>query len=319
VTSDQQVTSPGDPAPIAAEAPTRRPPRHRGLMMAGVAAVAALYVGLGGVAVGPGQAAITMHFGYAARVLLTPGFYLDWPAPFGRTILIDTRLHATQSSLMEVTTADGQRRRIQAYAVWRIPAADPAIRLFQRAATAAEANPAGLIRSLLDTVLPRLSSTASAEALLGLNQSLKAALASQTLAAYGIEIEQAGLTQLTLPQNAIDAEAAETRARLKAEAAGRLAEAQAKAAEIRAEAERDARIAIAEAQVEAANIEAAARKQAAEIEGKAYNADPDLYQMLRSLDTLSTMVGPSTRLVLRTDAAPFNVLVQGPPQETNTK
>jgi membrane protease subunit HflC len=37
--------------------------------------------------------------------------------------------------------------------------------------------------------------------------------------------------------------------------------------------------------------------------------------MLRSLDTLSSMIGPNTRLVLRTDAAPFKVLVQGPPDD----
>ena len=36
--------------------------------------------------------------------------------------------------------------------------------------------------------------------------------------------------------------------------------------------------------------------------------------LLRSLDTLGEVVGPHTRLILRTDAAPFNVLVQGPPR-----
>ena len=35
--------------------------------------------------------------------------------------------------------------------------------------------------------------------------------------------------------------------------------------------------------------------------------------MLRSLDTLSTVVNANTNLILRTDAAPFRVLVQGPP------
>jgi membrane protease subunit HflC len=72
---------------------------------------------------------------------------------------------------------------------------------------------------------------------------------------------------------------------------------------------------VADAQTQAAQIEAASRKQAAEIQARAYAADPQLYTMLRSLDTLSSMVGPNTRLVLRTDAAPFNVLVQGPPEE----
>jgi membrane protease subunit HflC len=34
--------------------------------------------------------------------------------------------------------------------------------------------------------------------------------------------------------------------------------------------------------------------------------------MLRSLDSLDKLIGPNTRLILRTDAAPFRVLVDGP-------
>ena len=34
--------------------------------------------------------------------------------------------------------------------------------------------------------------------------------------------------------------------------------------------------------------------------------------MLRSLDTLENVVGENTRLILRTDAPPFRVFVEGP-------
>ncbi|RMP41736.1 Protein HflC [Pseudomonas amygdali pv. lachrymans] len=47
--------------------------------------------------------------------------------------------------------------------------------------------------------------------------------------------------------------------------------------------------------------------------GRAYAGSPQLYNLLRSLDTLGTIVTPGTRLILRTDAAPFRVLVDGPP------
>jgi membrane protease subunit HflC len=33
---------------------------------------------------------------------------------------------------------------------------------------------------------------------------------------------------------------------------------------------------------------------------------------MRSLDTLSTIITPDTKLILRTDAAPFRALVEGP-------
>jgi membrane protease subunit HflC len=37
-----------------------------------------------------------------------------------------------------------------------------------------------------------------------------------------------------------------------------------------------------------------------------------LYTLLRSLDTLSTVVRSNTTLILRSDAAPFRILVDGP-------
>jgi membrane protease subunit HflC len=293
-----------------------RPARAARLLTTATAlAAGALLLALCGLTVGPNQAVITTHFGRPARVITTPGFTLTWPAPFGRALLIDTRQQVTQTEFFDITTADGQHRRAQAFAIWRIPPDARAIRLFARATLGPGEGAAQVMKSLLETALASAAATTKANALL----SLKPDIAPQAEAAYGIKVEQAGLMQLTLSQAEIAAAEADASARREADAANRLAEARAQAAEIRAEAERDARTTLAEAQIESANIEAAARKQAADIEGKAYNADPDLYQMLRSLDTLSTMVGPSTRLVLRTDAAPFNVLVQGPPQEAITK
>jgi membrane protease subunit HflC len=85
------------------------------------------------------------------------------------------------------------------------------------------------------------------------------------------------------------------------------------AAEIRSAAERDARVVQADAAVKAAGIEAQSRVEAARIYGSAYKSAPQLYDMLRSLDTLGSIVNSNTRLVLRTDSAPFRALVDGPP------
>ena len=70
----------------------------------------------------------------------------------------------------------------------------------------------------------------------------------------------------------------------------------------------------AQAKVEAADIEAKSRIAAATIYKQAYETDPQLYTMLRSLESLDAVVGSNTQLILRTDAAPFRVLVDG----TNT-
>jgi membrane protease subunit HflC len=102
-------------------------------------------------------------------------------------------------------------------------------------------------------------------------------------------------------------------------AAQRAAEGLRVAAQIRSDAARDARITIADAQSDAAAIEAQSREKAAQIYAASYARDPALYMLLRSLDTINTIVGPRTRLILRTDAAPFNVLVQGPPIDFTAK
>ncbi len=123
-----------------------------------------------------------------------------------------------------------------------------------------------------------------------------------------------GIERLTLPAVTLGATVDRMRAERETIATERTAEGKRKAAEIRSGAERDARIIQADATVKAAAIEARSQVESADIYGKAYASSPELYNLLRSLDTLGTLITPATRLVLRTDAAPFRVLVDGPPR-----
>jgi len=124
---------------------------------------------------------------------------------------------------------------------------------------------------------------------------------------------QVGVERLTLPSVTLDATVDRMRAERETIATERSAEGKRQAAEIRSSAERDARVIKADASVSAANIEAQAQVQSAAIYAKARTSNPELYDLLRSLDTLNSVITPGTRLVLRTDAAPFRQLVEGPP------
>ena len=73
---------------------------------------------------------------------------------------------------------------------------------------------------------------------------------------------------------------------------------------------------MAQGKASVADIEAKSRIEAAGIYKNAYAADPQLYTMLRSLDSLNSIVGSNTTLILRSDAAPFRALVEGPPGAT---
>jgi modulator of FtsH protease HflC len=144
-------------------------------------------------------------------------------------------------------------------------------------------------------------------------QQLRQTVAQQVLDIYGVDIQQVGVERLSLPAETLAATVARMRAERETVGAERTAEGLRAAAAIRSDAQRDARITVAKANAEAAEIEAKSREQAARIYAGNYAKDPQLYLLLRSLDTLGSVIGPRTRLILRTDAAPFNVLVQGPP------
>ena len=145
---------------------------------------------------------------------------------------------------------------------------------------------------------------------------LRERLDEQALKVYGVTIRQVGIERLTLPTETL----ATTVARMRAERETVAAERQAR---VSARPPRSPRTPTAmrvscgpRPCADAAEIDAKSRLEAADIYGRAYRSAPDLYMLLRSLDTLDTVVGDNTRLILRTDAAPFRVLVDGPPSTT---
>jgi membrane protease subunit HflC len=287
------------------------------------AILAAAAVASAQVMVAAGQAVVITRFGDPLRVLTEPGLAWKLPAPLESTLDVDLRLRTTSSGLQDVGTRDGLRVLVQAFLAWRV-AADPAhIRQFIRAAGN---NPDEAARQLRSFVGSALQITASNFDLIDLvntdpskvrlaafEQQLRQTVAQQALDIYGVDIQQVGVERLSLPSETLAATVARMRAERETVAAERTAEGLRAAAAIRSDADRDARITVAKAKADAAAIEAKSRQEAARIYAGSFARDPQLYTLLRSLDTVGQVVGPHTRLILRTDAAPFNVLVQGPP------
>jgi membrane protease subunit HflC len=274
------------------------------------------------VLIGPGDAVVITRFGNPVRVITQPGLAWRLPAPIEDSTSVDLRLRTTSSGLQDVGTRDGLRVLVQAYVAWQVPRDPASVRLFLRAVRNRPDNAAEQLRSF---VASALEVTASGFALSDLvntdpakvqiarfEQELRLHLQGQVLSTYGIAVRQVGLERLTLPPETLDATVARMQADRLAVATARMAEGERQAAQIRSDADRDARIAQADAEAQAATIKAEAEVEAAAIYGQAYRSDPALYTTLRSLDTLDQVIGPNTRLVLRTDAAPFRVLVDGP-------
>ncbi len=282
-----------------------------------VAALAATLV-----VVPQGSALVVTRFGDPVRVATSPGLTWRIPAPVERTVAVDLRLHTTGTGLHDVGTKDGLRIQIAAFAAWRVPGEQARILAHLRAVRGDADEAAGQLRSFLSSALETEASRFALDELVNtdakrvrldaLEQALLKRLAEQVRETYGVELVQVGIERLGLPESTIAVTIDRMIAERQTAAAERKAQGAQLAAEINQVAFRDARIAVAKAQEEASGVEAKARTEAAAIYAKAHGADPELYTFLRGLDTLDQIITVGTRLVLRTDAAPFRSLVEGP-------
>jgi modulator of FtsH protease HflC len=276
----------------------------------------------------PGEAVVMTRLGNPVRVMTAPGLAWKIPAPIESTIPVDLRLKTTSSGLQDVGTRDGLRILVQAYVAWRVPDDAQHIRQFLRAVRNQPDVAADQLRSFIGSSLEitvsgfdlagLINTDASKIQLNALEARLLRRIDEQALKVYGIKILQVGIERLTLPTETLNATVARMAAERETVAAAREAEGARAAAEITSNADRDARVLLAQAKADAAAIDAKSRVQAADIYAKAYSRDRELYTLLRSLDTLSTVVRSNTTLILRSDAAPFRILVDGPGKSAGT-
>jgi len=283
-----------------------------------LAAIAAACI----VMVPAGEAGVITRFGNPVRVVTQPGLAWKLPAPFESSIPIDLRLRTTSTGLQDVGTRDGLRVLVQAYVAWQVPSDPQRVRQFLRSVRNQPDEAARQLRSFVSAAMHIISSNFELNELVNVDarkvqldafeQQLRAQIAPRMLEVYGIEVRQVGIERMTLPDETLAATVARMRAERETVAVEVTAEGLRQAAAIRADAERDARETVARAREQAAHTEADAVEAAARVYAKAYQSDPGLYTTLRSLDALNRMIGRNASVVLRTDAAPFRVLVDGP-------
>jgi membrane protease subunit HflC len=268
------------------------------------------------------EAMVITRFGNPVRVITQPGLALKLPTPIEMAIPIDLRLRTTSTGLQDVGTKDGLRVLTQSYAAWRVSNEPDRIVQFLRSVRNDPDEAALQLRSLFSAALHVAAANFNLADLINVDANkvhiaafesqLRDQVAGRMREVYGVEISQVGIERMTLPTETLAATVARMRAERETVAAERTAEGLRQAAVIRADADRDGRKTVSEAHEKAAEIVANAEQEAARINAKAYHDDPQLYSLLRSLDTLGNVVGRSTTMVLRSDAAPFRALVEGP-------
>ena len=300
----------------------KQPWWRNGRLAIALVVVCALLLSASLLLVSPGEAIVITRFGNPVRVVTTPGLTSKLPAPIDNTLSVDLRLRTTSSGLHDVGTRDGLRILVQAYIAWQIPGDAAHIRQFLRAVRNQPEIAAEQLRSFTGSALEITASSFDLSSLVNtradqikldqFESALRKRIDEQALRVYGISIRQVGIERLTLAPDTLTATIERMKAERETVAAERSAQGQRQADQIRSEADRDSRVLQAQAKVDSAEIEARSRVTAASIYKQAYDTDPQLYTTLRSLDSLDAVVGSNTQLILRTDAAPFKVLVDGP-------
>ncbi len=310
--------------------PNEEEPTFRKGLRIGVAALvlAAAVAAACIVMVPAGQAEVITRFGNPIRVITEPGLAWKWPAPVESAIPIDLRLLTTATGLEDVGTRDGLRVLVQAYVAWQVPSNPQEIRQFLRSVRNQPNEAARQLRSYVNADLHVISSNFNLADLVNVDpqkvrlnafeDQVRARIAPRMQQVYGIAVRQIGIERMTLPDETLAATVARMKADRETVAAQLTAEGLEKAAAIRADAEKEAREVVAEASEKAARTEADAQQAAARTYQRAYQSDPNLYETLRSLDTINQIVSHNTNLIMRTDAAPFRMLVDGPPGVKNS-
>jgi modulator of FtsH protease HflC len=318
----------GDPDDLSALRRLSRWLSRNGRVLAAIFIVIIAVLAACTVLVVPGEAIVMTRLGNPIRVITHPGLAWKIPAPLESTIAVDLRLRTTSSGLQDVGTRDGLRILVQAYVAWQVPDDADHIRQFLRAVRNQPDVAAEQLRSFIGSSLEisvssfeltsLINTDASKVQLNELESRLQGRIDEQALRVYGIKIVQVGIERLTLPAETLNATVARMAAERDTVAAQRQAEGDRAAAEIVSNADRDGRVVLAQAKADASAIDAKSRVEAADIYSKAYSRDRELYTLLRSLDSLSSVVHANTTLVLRADAAPFRILVDGPGKSAGT-
>jgi len=262
-----------------------------------------------------GESAIMLRFGKPMRVLDDPGLHFKWPWPVEESAVIDMRRHNFHTRHTEMLTADKKNIILLSFAIWSVQ--DPL--LFHQSVgstTTAESKLDGLITNAKIGLLGKtdLSALASTNpellAVDEIEDSLLALIKEPALEEYGIAIIDVGFNRLSLPKANVSAVLKQMRAERKQYAAKHLAEGEELATAIRSETDLKVAELESEAIEKAAKIKGESEARAAEIYGAAHGQDPDLYRFLRSLESLDTVLGPRSQVILRTDSEPFELLVQ---------
>jgi modulator of FtsH protease HflC len=273
----------------------------------------ALLLGSCFVAIDVTEYGLLMRFGRVVQLIAEPGLYVKRPYPFETVARLDKRLLTFKPAITEYLTEDKKNLVVHSLVTWRIAAPEKFLATVGVRA-AAEGRLADLVLAKIGAVVGSYPSSAliapdgqSAEFEGAIGQ-IVVETRDAALAAYGVELIDVRLRQLSLPEQ----NRANVFARMQAER-GKIAmqyrsEGEREFKKVIATAGREKTRIMAEAYREAEHMKGEGDAQATRIYAEAFSQNRQFYKFLRTLQGYEKFLDANTTIFFPADAEIFQSL-----------
>ncbi len=252
---------------------------------------------------------VILQFGKPVRTIQTPGLHWKLPTPIQNAVFFDNRLLEYDVQPAEVLSTDKKTLIVDNYVRWRI--ADPL--LFLQTVRAIPTAVTRLDDIVYSEIRRELGLHNMAEIITDNREQIMDAVSKASYKAtlpYGIEVVDVRIKRVDLPAE----NEASIYARMQAER-------QRQANKYRSEGDEESQKIVASTEKEKTIILADAYKVAQENRGegeaialgiyaKAYSADSEFYEFLKTLEMYKSIIDTSTILVLPADSKLFKLLIK---------
>jgi len=253
------------------------------------------------------EIAIVTQFGSPVRVVEDAGLHWKIPQPIQAVRFFDSRLLVYDPKPTEFLTNDKKNVVVDAFVTWRISDARKFLETVNDRA-GAEVRMADIVASELGAALGRyplqaLITTAAEEMQVAeIMSGVTGGVRSSASAGFGIEVADVRMKRLAFPEQNKQSVFDRMRAERERIAKRYRSEGEEEAIKIRAQADKERQEILAEAYREAEKMRGEGDAEATKIYASAFNADPEFYRFLRTLESYKRFMDEKTTIVLSSDS-----------------
>ena len=252
---------------------------------------------------------VILQFGKPIRTIQEPGIHFKLPAPIQNAVFFEKRLLEYDVQPAEVLSKDKKTLTVDNYVRWKI--VDPL--LFMQTLQAIPNAVTRLDDIVYSEIRRELGLHDMHEIITENRELIMEAVTRASYEAtipYGIDVIDVRIKRVDLPQENEESIYARMKAERERKANQYRSEGDEESQKIIATTEKEKTIILADAYKSAEETRGEGEAIALEIYAKAYSADPNFYEFLKTLETYKSVIDTSTTLVLPADSKLFELLTK---------